>query len=134
MKILTYFPSSGAWQPIGSVFSRFNTTFEGNGHTISNLYINRNTDYTGLFGYISINAVIKNVGLIGGLVRTSSSSSLSYSGTLVGQSRGEISSSYSSVDISSSSRQVGALVGYHSWRRHCFKLCNGIMSHQLLLL
>ena len=47
----TYNTGSG-WDPIGS-FARgyFDATFDGNGHTISNLFINRSTtDYVGLFG------------------------------------------------------------------------------------
>ncbi len=41
----------------------FSSTFEGNGHTISNLYINNKQWYVGLFGYIG-NGQIRNLGLI----------------------------------------------------------------------
>ena len=37
------------WLPIGDRLSFFSARFEGNGHTISNLYINRPSDYVGLF-------------------------------------------------------------------------------------
>ena len=37
------------WLPIGDQLNFFTATFEGNGHTISNLYINRPSDYVGLF-------------------------------------------------------------------------------------
>lgn len=42
------------WQPIGnSDNTSFRGNFDGNGHTISNLLINRpDTDYIGLFGYV----------------------------------------------------------------------------------
>jgi len=41
------------WQPIGTESSPFKGTFNGNGHTISNLAINRpETDNVGLFGYV----------------------------------------------------------------------------------
>ena len=47
----------------------FNAIFEGNGHKIKNLFIKRNTRYTGLFGYTgSADARIRNVGLEGGLI------------------------------------------------------------------
>lgn len=42
------------WDPIGVDVSgsEFSGTFDGNGYTISNLYINNTTDeYVGLFGY-----------------------------------------------------------------------------------
>ena len=52
-------PSQG-WLPISNFCGKFN----GNGHTISNLWINRpNTDYIGLFGYISTGADIQNLKL-----------------------------------------------------------------------
>ena len=42
------------WQPIGNSSSAFKGVFNGNGHIISNLWINRpDTDYIGLFGYVS---------------------------------------------------------------------------------
>lgn len=47
-------PSQG-WLPIGDASSAFAGYFNGNGHTISNLWINRpNTDNIGLFGKIDI--------------------------------------------------------------------------------
>ena len=47
---------TGGWPPIGTNSNRFTATFEGNRHTISNLYIDRpSTDNVGLFGYLGIN-------------------------------------------------------------------------------
>lgn len=45
---------TGAWSPIGNCAANaFTGTFEGNGHTISNLNLNGNgNEYNGLFGYI----------------------------------------------------------------------------------
>jgi hypothetical protein len=57
-------PTQG-WTPIGDGTSSFSGIFNGNGHTISNLWINRpNTDNIGLFGKIDIsNAKIMNLKL-----------------------------------------------------------------------
>ena len=56
------------WAPIGtSVTDRFKTTFDGNKHTISNLYINRPTGKVGLFGFVS-RATIRNLGIVDGNV------------------------------------------------------------------
>ena len=41
--------SGSGWLPIGDRLSFFTAIFEGNGHTIANLYINRPSDYIGLF-------------------------------------------------------------------------------------
>ena len=47
------------WQPIGGTFT---AVFEGNGHTISNLYINRTTDNVGLFGTLGSGGEVRNLG------------------------------------------------------------------------
>ena len=59
--------STGAgWEPIGVDISKsFTATFEGNGFTIQNLYINNSsTNELGLFGYLKDKAKLSNVGLI----------------------------------------------------------------------
>src|SRR5690554_2065677 len=66
-----YWNDEAGWLPIGSSSSgnAFRAIFEGNGHVIRNLYINRpNTDYIGLFGYAN-NATIRRVGLTGTLTQ-----------------------------------------------------------------
>ena len=50
------------WLPIGISGSPFQATFQGNGYTISNLYIHRSGVDTGLFGYTY--GVIRNVDLV----------------------------------------------------------------------
>ena len=56
------YPTQG-WLPIGTSSSPFKGTFNGNGHTISGLFINRSsTDYVGLFGYIQ-GATIQNLNI-----------------------------------------------------------------------
>ena len=54
------------WVPIGTSFSdNFTGVYNGNGHTISGLFINRpSTNYQGLFGRTQ-DATIKDIGLIG---------------------------------------------------------------------
>ena len=49
--------------PIGNYSNKFKRTYNGQGHKISNLYINRpDTDYIGLFG--AINGEVSNLGLV----------------------------------------------------------------------
>ena len=56
------------WEPIGSDTKPYAATFEGNSHTISNLFINRSSDSgVGLFGYVDGGA-IRNLGLEDGIV------------------------------------------------------------------
>ena len=50
-----------SWTPIGnSEENQYQGTFDGNGKTISNLYINATSDYTGFFGYADAGS-IKNI-------------------------------------------------------------------------
>ena len=103
----------GGWEPIGdnSTFSndsRFTAIFEGNGHTISNLFIDRSSDYVGLFGFVSEStAALRNIGLLEVKVRGNSSV-----GGLVGDTReGTVSNSYATGSVTGTGDNVGGLVG-----------------------
>ncbi len=56
-------PTLGSWSPIGSNYYVFRGIFDGGGYTISNLYVNSNYDYLGLFGYVR-GGIIKNLTLV----------------------------------------------------------------------
>ena len=62
--------SAQGWEPIGYLnseddYAGFNAFFEGNDHTISNLYIGRgDTDYVGLFGFVDSDGNIRQVRLV----------------------------------------------------------------------
>ncbi len=52
-----------SWTPIGTYSNPFSGTFDGNGHVISNMYVNRPSDNNnGLFGNAN-NGIIKNLGV-----------------------------------------------------------------------
>ena len=128
---------AGGWESIGDNSSRFTAIFEGNGHTISNLFIDKSsTNYIGLFGYISGNsAELRNIGLlevkvtgdeyVGGLVGANFQSTVSGSyatgavegnnnvGGLVGNNFGEISVSYTTGTVTGNNN-VGGLVGWNN--------------------
>lgn len=95
------YPTEG-WLPIGNSSSHFSGTFDGNGKTISGLWINRpQTNYVGMFGYCAYNdknsPIIKNITLkginiqgddyVGGVVGRGSSLSMD-SVTLMGNVTG----------------------------------------------
>ena len=52
--------TSLSWQPIGTKNKPYHGVFDGKGHRISNLVISLTTDYTGIFGYVTDGAVIRN--------------------------------------------------------------------------
>ena len=102
---------------MGAPISTFTSTFDGNGHTLANLYVNVSSDgpaYAGLFGRAS--GTIKNVGLTGEhmYVRASSSPSppynpgsyayATYAGGLVGYVyAATITNCYATGEVSASS-------------------------------
>ena len=97
--------SSSGFVPIGTSSAPFAGTFDGLGHTISNLTINRpSATYVGLFGSTGNNAVIQNVGLVGGVINGSD-----ITGELVGDNEGSVSNSYATGSVSGD--DVGGLVG-----------------------
>ncbi|MCQ2257130.1 MAG: dockerin type I repeat-containing protein [Bacteroidaceae bacterium] len=63
-----------SWNPIGNVYNRMftNSIFDGNGHTISGLYINspNTTAAIGLFGFVS-SSTIKNLTVCGSVTGNS---------------------------------------------------------------
>ncbi|MDR0407964.1 MAG: hypothetical protein LBH45_03490, partial [Campylobacteraceae bacterium] len=127
------------WEPIGAFIRQFSGIFNGNNHTITNLWINRPSDnYVGLFGVVE-NAQIKNLGVeiaegkevnggdcIGGIAGASVSSTITnsystgningnyyYVGGIVGYIYGgSITNSYSTGNVNGNSENVGGIAGY----------------------
>ncbi|MFG1431392.1 GLUG motif-containing protein, partial [Xanthobacter sp. V2C-4] len=125
--------------PVGNGGSQFTGSFNGQGHAIAGLAINRGgTDYVGLFGYTS-GATVGNVTLSGGSIigrddvgpligymMGGSVSSASASATVSGQATGEantggligavnggaVSGSSASGSVTGAGYQIGGLVGY----------------------
>lgn len=126
--------SGAGFDLIGNSSTSFTGSFDGLGHTISGVMINRPaTDNVGLFG-TTVNPEIRNVGLtsinvagknlVGGLVGYKYGGSVSnsyatghvvgglYAGGLVGANMGSISTSYAAVTVSGNFG-TGGLVGYN---------------------
>ena len=121
------------WTPIGTgVYHFFDGTFDGDGHTVSGIYINNTSDSQGLFGYVCY-GTIKNVGVersyvkgnhgIGGVIgynvlgtvnqcynRGNISGEYSIGG-VVGYLDGTINQCYNGGNISGKD-DVGGVVGY----------------------
>ena len=73
-----------SWEPIGNTSNNsYEGTFDGNYKTITNLYINANQEYSGLFGYTFI-STIKNLTFVNANVTNTNS----FTGILVGYGYG----------------------------------------------
>jgi filamentous hemagglutinin family protein len=98
--------------PVGRYLSAggsFKGSFDGLGHTINELTINRPkaTDYVGLFGFIA--GSIRNIGMVGGSVIGGTP----YTGALGGVNvYGTVSNSYATVSVTGGN-YVGGLLGYN---------------------
>jgi hypothetical protein len=131
------------FSPIGNATTQFTGNYDGQNHTISNLYINRPaTDYIGLFGWLYTSGGISNLGLtnidvkgqagVGGLVGYIQSATISNvytTGTVVGNylytsamfggligyngSTCTITNSYSTANVTGINYGGGGLVGWN---------------------
>jgi filamentous hemagglutinin family protein len=104
--------TSAGFVPIGgnilSLSGSFNGSFDGQGHTISNLTINwTNANNVGLFGFVGSAGVIENVGLLGGSV---SGGQISVGG-LIGRNYGTVSNSSATGNVTGTLYSGGGLVG-----------------------
>ena len=98
------------WLPIGVDFERFGSTFEGNDHAISNLFIYRDVDYVGLFGGINSQGFIHRIGL-----EEVDLDGRSNTGSLAGGNDGNVLDCHATGRVSGI-RQVGGLVGSNGER------------------
>jgi len=102
------------WEPIGTSDTGFTGSFDGQGHEIRNLFINRpDQDHVGLFARVSWTHPTENVGIIEnvGLVNARVTGH-DRVGALVGDNSGIVNHSYSTGGVTSGWTYVGGLVGY----------------------
>ncbi|MGC8846151.1 MAG: PASTA domain-containing protein, partial [Candidatus Hydrogenedens sp.] len=104
---ITYSWNEGSgFQPIGSSSNPFSGTLDGKGYQIFNLYINRSSeDYVGLFGRVSSNGKILNLGLENNIVIGKN-----YVGGLIGSNEGRADTCYANGSVSGTNN-VGGLAG-----------------------
>ena len=134
------------WTPIGnSSRNSYRGTFNGDGHTISGLYIDSNADCQGLFGYVSGSGKIEKLSVsgtvsggmyVGGVVRLNNGSvedcdftgsvSGSYVGGVVGVNGGNVINCTNTGTVTGTRTDdyvsdVGGVVGYnHSSVTNCY--------------
>ncbi|SEG89599.1 MBG domain-containing protein, partial [Marinobacterium lutimaris] len=115
--------SGAGFAPVGNSGNSYSGTFDGLGHIISDLFINRssiNSLYVGLFGYTS-NAILRNVGLLNANITGHSSNQLYVGGLVGGGNGGTIEQSFVTGAIRGTKSNalildttVGGLAGYYN--------------------
>ena len=144
-----YWNTGDGWEPIGSEDTPYAATFNGNGRTVANLFINRPTeDEIGLFGEAD-RILIEDIGVVGADVTgqdgagallgrgvyvavinshaTGEVTGRNEVGGLVGASSGPVVDSYAAVRVSGTDG-VGGLVGHQFLNRIVASYATGNVS------
>ena len=102
-----------SWEPIGNGSKRYSGTFDGNGHTISNLYIKVQRYGVGFFGYMEY-GTIKNIVFDNAQVEnTGNNYKYPYTGIVVGAAFGTLQNlkTLKNCSVKSSVRALGGIAG-----------------------
>lgn len=102
-----------SWEPIGNGSKRYAGTFDGNGHTISNLYIKVQRGGVGFFGYMEY-GTIKNIVFDNAQVEnTGNNYKYPYTGIVVGAAFGTLQNlkTLKNCSVKSSVRALGGIAG-----------------------
>jgi hypothetical protein len=113
--------SGAGFVPIGNYDTKFTGTFDGRGHKITGLFIDRPSTWdVGLFGCTDSGSEIKNVGL-----ENVSVNGYRPVGSLVGHNKGIISNSYSTGSVNGN-WYIGGLLGYNGYGtvENSYSMCN----------
>ena len=120
------------WTPIGNNSQPFTGTLDGDGHSVSGIYINSEADYQGLVGYLGSGGALQNLGVkasyikgrnrVGGLCgrnemgtvtncyNTGSVTGSYYVGGVCGNSWGNVTNCYNTGSVAGN-RYVGGVCG-----------------------
>ena len=97
------------WTPIGSNRHQFTGTLDGDGHSVSGIYINSGTDYQGLVGFLGSGGTLQNVG-----VKTSYIKGGYSVGGLCGRNNGTVTNCYNTGSVTGTGDYAGGLCGYNN--------------------
>lgn len=101
------------WTPIGTEEVPYTGTFDGNGHTVSGIYINTSEDNQGLFGYIGSNGTVKDLGIEKSRIKGGNNV-----GGIAGYSSGSIEDCYNTGSVSGGNN-VGGIAGTADSAKDC---------------
>ena len=99
------------WHPIGEDDTAGRTDFagifDGQGHTISGLYMNETETQTGLFGHTALGSMVRNTKIVNSYI----TSTAQYVGTFIGHAYGNMHNLYSEAIIEAKVETKG-IIGY----------------------
>ena len=107
---------ANSWTPIGNNSQPFTGTLDGDGHSVSGIYINSTADYQGLVGYLDNGGTLQNLGVKASYIKGGS-----YVGGVCGENQGTVTNCYNSGSVTGVYR-VGGLCGdnYYGTQNNCY--------------
>ncbi|MBQ7859247.1 MAG: hypothetical protein IJ347_03815, partial [Faecalibacterium sp.] len=93
--------------------NNFSGTFDGQGHTISGVYVKSDNEYAGLFGTVNSGAVVKNLRLENSRIEGTYAGEKSRAGvgSIAGRNHGTIENVYSNATVINSKQMTGGIAG-----------------------
>ena len=91
--------------------NKFSGMFDGQGHTISGIYLKNQMTYQGLFAQVEQAGIVKNLSLKNSYFRNDSDGKLAMIGSIAGEFRGKLENVYSNAIVESSGTQAGGIFG-----------------------
>lgn len=120
--------AGGGFTPIGNTTTNFTGSYNGKGHTITGLYINRPDQYVGMFGFAggadpSISSIC-NLGLININITGSNSAGDASTGGLTGCNNGSLTCCFTSGHVNAADNYAGGLAGFNGgYITNCYSSC-----------
>jgi len=107
------------WNPIKNFYG----TFDGQGYTISGIYLDASSSYAGLFSKTMPGSVVKNFKLTNSYFN--STADMAALGSIAGEMGGTLDTVYSDAIVTTSGTQAGGLVGRANYSgKHTFNINN----------
>ena len=105
-----------SWTPIGTSSQPFTGTLDGDGHSVSGIYVNSEADFQGLVGFLGSGGTLQNLGVKASYIKGGS-----YVGGVCGENQGTVTNCYNSGSVTGVYR-VGGLCGdnYYGTQNNCY--------------
>ena len=97
------------WTPIGSGSQPFTGTLDGDGHSVSGIYINSEADRKGLVGYLGSDGALQNLGVKASYIK----GGYSVGGLCGDNNRGTVKNCYNTGSVAGTGSEAGGLCGYN---------------------
>ena len=97
---------ANSWTPIGSEWDNFTGTLDGDGHSVSGIYINSRTDCQGLVGVLGEGGTLQNLGVKASYIKGGY-----HVGGVCGSSWGTVTNCYNTGSVTGNDAYVGGLCG-----------------------